>query len=371
MKIGLAYDLKSAVPVALGTPDEEAEEYDPPSTIDALASEIERLGHQLARLGGGPEFLKNVGHTAVDFVFNIAEGRGIYRSREAQIPGVLEMLGIPYFGSDPLTLGICLDKPSAKLVALSAGVLTPQYHVVRQIDELSALRKEAVDFPLVVKPAFEGSSKGVHPTSLVDNWDDLYQAVETALEAYRQPALVEEFVPGTEVTVGLLGNNPPRVLGVMEVVPQSGPNDNFMYTLEVKRDWRNLVSYRVPPALPAGCVREIEATALTLFAALGCRDVARMDFRIARNGNVYFLEANPLPGLGDYSDLPIMASIVGRDYSWLIENLLNSALERCGLSPGVCRRDGGLGVSPRFNLHPLPGQEGGRGMVEEGFAAPS
>ncbi len=331
MKIGLAYDLKNAVTVPLGAPDEEAEEYDPPSTIDALASEIQRLGHQVVRLGGGPEFLENVVHASVDFVFNIAEGRGVYRSREAQIPGVLEMLGIPYSGSDPLTLGICLDKPSAKLVALSAGVRTPRYYVVQQLDQLAALREEAVVFPMVVKPAFEGSSKGIHSTSLAHTWEQLHLAVETALEAYRQPALVEEFIPGTEITVGMLGNNPPRVLAVMEVVPQSGPDDNFMYTLEVKRDWRNLVSYRIPPELPAPCLREIEATAITLFGALGCRDMARMDFRVGRNGTVYFLEANPLPGLGDYSDLPIMASIVGRDYSWLIESILKSALERCGL----------------------------------------
>ena len=140
MKIGLAYDLKTLVKVAPDAPD-EAEEYDPPSTIDAIASEIERLGHQVVRLGGGTEFLWNLGHTSVEFVFNIAEGRGVYRSREAQIPSLLEMLGIPYSGSDPLTLGICLDKPTAKLVALSAGVLTPQYRVVRQIDQLASLRK--------------------------------------------------------------------------------------------------------------------------------------------------------------------------------------------------------------------------------------
>ncbi len=331
MKIGLAYDLKMAVGVAPGAPDEEAEEYDPPSTIDALASGIERLGHQVVRLGGGVEFLDNVRHAAVDFVFNISEGRGVYRSREAQVPSVLEMLGIPYSGSDPLTLAICLDKPSAKQVALSAGVKTPRYQVIQRLDQLACLRTEELTLPAVVKPAFEGSSKGVHGDSRVYTWDDLHQRAKHLLQVYKQPALVEEFIPGAEVTVGVIGNDPPRVVGVMQVVPQQGLDDTFMYTLEVKRNWRQMVFYHCPPQLPAACVQEIENAAITLFRALGCRDVARLDFRIDGNSCVYFLEANPLPGLGDYSDLPIMTALAGWDYSQLLETILNSALERYGL----------------------------------------
>lgn len=332
MKIGLAYDLKpSASPGSRPSLDEEAEEYDPPETIDALASEIQRLGHRVVCLGGGLAFLENVPRAGVDFVFNIAEGRGVYRSREAQIPGILEMLGIPYSGSDPLTLALCLDKLSAKRVALSAGVRTPSFQAVLSLEELCAPGAKPLAFPLVIKPAFEGSSKGIHGTSRVESQDDLYQSVKALLTAYRQPALVEQFVPGREVTVGVVGNTPPRIVGVMEVVPLKGPDDDFMYTVEVKRNWRELVSYRCPPELPSEVLRAVEEAALTLYKELGCRDVARLDFRIDRANQVYFLEANPLPGLGSYSDLPIMADLAGWSYSRLIEGILDSALARYGL----------------------------------------
>lgn len=330
MRIGLTYDLKVPLGARPGRPDDEAEEYDPPETIDALAATIEGLGHRVARLGGGAEFLARVLDTSVDLVFNIAEGRGTFRSREAQVPGVLEMLGIPYSGSDPLTLALCLDKPSAKRVAQDAGVRTPDYAVAEGLQDLEQHVDGRLTFPLVVKPSFEGSSKGIRQSSRVEDPRSLAQAVATLVQDYRQPALMERFIPGIEITVAVLGT-PPRVMGVMEVAPQAGPDEQFMYTLEVKREWREVVSYRCPPHLPASCIQEIEAAALTLFQALGCRDVARFDFRVDSSYRVYFLEANPLPGLGSYSDVPIMASLVGWTYPRLVETILASALGRHGL----------------------------------------
>lgn len=329
MKIGLTYDLKATVEARPGGPEDESEEYDPPDTIDALAAEIAGLGHQVVRLGGGGAFLENLRHSAVDFVFNIAEGRGTYRSREAQVPSVLEMLGIPYSGSDPLTLSLCLDKPLTKRVALSAGVATPSYQVIEEIDGLNGLREGALHVPVVVKPAFEGSSKGIRLTSRVDQWADLCQPVNTVLQMYHQPALVEEFIAGTEITVGIVGNSPPQVVGVMEVVPRLNQDGSFMYTLEVKRDWERLVFYRCPPHLPDSCIEQIKAMALTLFKVLGCRDLARLDFRVDQSNNPYFLEANPLPGLSPiYSDLPIISGLCGWSYSQLIETILNASLDR-------------------------------------------
>lgn len=341
MKIGLTYDLKGTVETQPGGPEDESEDYDPPDTIDALAAEIEGLGHRVVRLGGGHTFLESVRQSAVDLVFNIAEGRGTYRGREAQVPSVLEMLGIPYTGSDPLTLCLCQDKPLAKQAALSAGVATPRYQVIHTMEDLDGRREDGLLFPVVVKPAFEGSSKGIRLTSRVDRWADLRQPVNTILQVYRQPALLEEFIAGTEVTVGVIGNTTPQVLGVMEVVPQppysfhprgNGGREDFMYTLEVKRDWRRLVSYRCPPQLTAQCVKEIEAMALTLYRVLGCRDVARLDFRADRWNRPYFLEANPLPGLSPvHSDLPIMAGLVGWSYTRLIERILKSGMARYSL----------------------------------------
>jgi D-alanine-D-alanine ligase len=332
MRIGLAFDLKTSVDVSPKTPDDGLEEYDPPETIEALASEIERLGHQVVPLGGGRTFLQNILRTKVSFVFNIAEGRGCYRGREAQVPSVLEMLGVPYAGSDPLTLALCLDKPSAKRIALSSGVETPRYQVIENLDDLLHFRDNPIGFPVMVKPAFEGSSKGVHQNSRVEKLEDLFPAVQAVLETYRQPALVEEFIPGIEVTVGLVGNRFPQVVGVMEVVPLGGPNEDFMYTLEVKRHWRQMVSYRCPPHIPDPWVQRIRDSALSLYKTLGCRDMARMDFRVDRLGRAYFIEANPLPGLSPvYGDLSIMGALNGWDYSRIIGTVLDSALERYGM----------------------------------------
>ena len=332
MRIGLAYDLKSAVEIAPDGPEDASEEYDPPDTIAALASEIESLGHEVLRLGGGAEFLDQVRASSLDLVFNIAEGRGVYRSRESQVPAVLEMLGIPYTGSDPLTLALCLDKPFAKQIALSAGVCTPGFRVVRRADDLDRLVDGVLEFPVVLKPSFEGSSKGVRSNSRVDRKEDLQERAGQLLADYRQPVLIEEFVRGKEVTVGVVGNDPPRVMGVMEVAPSSGHDDAFMYTLEVKRDWERLVTYRCPPDLPESCVRDIEQAALVLVDAFGCRDVARLDFRVDLDGRAQFLEANPLPGLSPvYSDLAIMARLSGWEYRRLVETVLNCALARYGL----------------------------------------
>ncbi|MBM3943502.1 MAG: D-alanine--D-alanine ligase [SAR202 cluster bacterium] len=332
MKIGLTYDLKTSIQLRPGGADDEAEEYDPPGTIDALASAVERLGHQAVRLGGGTEFLDKVRINPVDLVLNIAEGRGTYRSREAQIPSVLEMLGIPYSGSDPLTLAVALDKPAAKIMVQSAGVSTPAWVVIQSPEQLPSIARSGLRFPMLVKPSYEGSSKGIRQTSRVANDAELRNAVRQVTSLYRQPALVEEFISGAEVTVGVLGNQPPRVLAVMEVVPRQGRHPDFMYSLEVKRDWEALVRYQSPPELPAACIKDIEDATIAAYQALGCRDLARLDFRIDANHRPYFLEANPLPGMGVYSDMPILAALAGMSYQQLVEQILDAAIQRCGLA---------------------------------------
>lgn len=333
MKIGLAFDLKAPSGVTVESLNDESEEYDPPETIDALTSELEGLGHQVVPLGGGRGFLENILRSDLDLVFNIAEGRGRGRSREAQVPAVLEMLGLPYVGSDPLTLALCLDKPSAKQIALAGGIPTPRFQVIDKVDDLSRLGTITLEFPLMVKPAYEGSSKGIHQGSRVNCPSDLRERVGQVIETYRQPALVEEFIAGTEVTVGMVGGNPAQIVGVMEVVPQDGSAEDFMYTLDVKRNWRQMVSYRCPPRLPASCVKELETLAAVLFRVLGCRDMARFDFRVDRENRPYFIEANPLPGLSpDYGDLSIMGDLTGWGYSRIVRTILESALNRHGLS---------------------------------------
>ena len=161
MIIGLAYDLKDKILLKEGLPEDALEEYDSPETINGLASALEAAGHSVVNLGGGREFLINVLNTRVDLVFNISEGRGNYRSREAQVPSALEMLGIPFVGSDPLCLAVCLDKPLTKKLASSAGITTPKWLVVKDRKGLDDVDLSDFPFPSFVKPAQEGSSKGV------------------------------------------------------------------------------------------------------------------------------------------------------------------------------------------------------------------
>jgi D-alanine-D-alanine ligase len=333
MKIGITYDLKTEGALggqqAAGAPDDFQEEYDSPATIEAIAAELRGLGHAVVKLGDGRELLERLLAEPPDFVFNIAEGQGIGRAREARVPAVLEMLGIPYTGSDPLTLAVTLDKDCAKRLVASAGVAVPRGVVLRPSDEgmgpdgaWSSFR-----FPVIVKPAWEGSSKGIRGKSLVEHPDQLPEVMQSLWRDHRQPVLVEEYVQGDELTVGVLGNTPAQILGIMRVVPRQ-PTERFIYSLDVKRDFENQVRYECPAPLPATATRAVEEAALAAYRVLGCRDVSRIDFRL-RGGVPYFLEVNPLPGLNPHSgDLVIMARHMGWTYSRLITTIWQAAWER-------------------------------------------
>jgi D-alanine-D-alanine ligase len=327
MRIGLAYDLKESVALSLADPEDALEEYDSAATVELIAGSLKSHGHSVVMLGGGREFIDNIISGPVDFVFNIAEGRGNYRSREAQVPAVLEMLGIPYSGSDPQCLAICLDKPLTKTLVAAAGVRTPCFCLVNDISQLSEVTWEQFTFPVIIKPAYEGSSKGIRQASLAERPDGAGALVGHLLESYQQPMMVEEYISGEEVTVGIVGNAPPIVVGIMRVVPRQ-KHDRFIYSLEVKRDWQTLVDYECPARFSDETIREINSSSLKAFKALGCRDFARLDFRVTAEGVPYFIEINPLPGLGVHSDLYIMATKMGRNHAQLIGEILKAALRR-------------------------------------------
>jgi len=326
MRIGLSYDLKSAVTLDTADPEDALEEYDSLETVEIIATALNAAGHSVVMLGGGDEFLENILRQKVDIVFNIAEGRGNSRSRESQVPAVLEMLGIPFTGSDSHCLTVCLDKPLAKKLVAAEGVATPKWCLVNDEAELSNMAWER--FPAIVKPAYEGSSKGIRLTSVVDNVEQLRQEASRLLNDYRQPVMVEQFISGDEVTLGIIGNAPPKVIGMMRILPRN-KEERFVYSLEVKRDYLNLVNYESPPQLADKVLSGIASAGLKVFRVLGCRDFARIDFRVGHNGIPYFLEINPLPGLGTYSDLVIMAQKLGWTHQGLIQAVLEAALRRC------------------------------------------
>ena len=333
MRIGIAYDLAPGSRSDEG-PDDRFEEFDKPETVEAIAAVLRGEGHEVVLLGDGRSFLYKILENPVDLVWNQAEGEGIGRCRESRVPAVLEMLGIPCTGSDPLTLAAALDKPLAKRL-VSHRVAVPGGSTFREVDsqariEASLARGECGPPPWIVKPAFEGSSKGIRTNALVDTGETATGLVLALVRDYRQPILVEEFIEGDEVTVGLIGNGATLdIIGLMRVRPRSN-NPRFIYSIEVKRDWDEQVEYETPIRLPGEQVGRIELAAREAYEALGCRDLARIDFRV-RDGIPYFLEANPLPGLApDWSDLVILAKGYGISHSDLIKRVLHAALTRLG-----------------------------------------
>jgi len=327
MRIGLSYDLKETRTIQQASCDDAFEEYDSLETVELIAADLEAEGHTVTMLGGGREFLDRILHERVDFVFNIAEGRGTYRSREAQVPSILEMLDIPYSGSDPQCLAICLDKPLTKKLVASQGVSTPNWRVINARQELRQMDSCDFPFPAIVKPAYEGSSKGIRLTSVVEDAKQAMEVTESLLEKYQQPAMMEEIILGDEVTVGIIGNSPPNVLGIMRILPKQR-DSYFIYNLDVKRNYLDLVEYECPAGLEEKVLQCIQVSSLRAFQALGCRDFARLDFRISTAGVPYFLEINPLPGLSAHSDLAIMAERMGWSHRQLINAVLNAARER-------------------------------------------
>ncbi len=337
MRIGIAFDLIPVEPGGDG-PDDRFEEFDRPETVEAIAEVLRGDGHDVTLLGDGRELLRRVLDDPPDFVWNLAEGQGVGRSREARVPAALEMLGIPYSGSDPLTMAASLDKDVSRRLVRSRGVRIPKGTLVMPHADPGSTERvlgeefsDPGDYPVIVKPAFEGSSKGIRGRCLAETAAEAVAAALRLAGEYEQPVLVEGFIDGDEVTVGLVGNGERvGVLGVMRIVPK-GSAARFVYSLEVKRDWERRVDYEAPALLTAGAMRRLIEEARLAFDALGCRDLARIDFRL-RDGVPYFIEANPLPGLAPISsDLVILARGHGLGHADLIRTVLRVALDRVGL----------------------------------------
>ena len=329
MKIGITYNSKDELSPNTITDDESCEEFDTADTISAICEALKKNGHEAVKLGSDLRIIGRIREENVDIVFNIAEGHH-GRNRESHIPSVLEMLNIPYSGSDPLTLGLTLDKIVTKKIAMQAGIPTPRYKVIRTLRDLSLVENK-LSYPLIAKPAWEGSSKGIYNSSKVFTGRELEISVRLVLDKYpHQPVLVEEYIEGREITVGVMGNGLPEILGLMEIANKANPGGDVFYSLETKRNWKELVEYVSPPDISRIFDNHIRYRALTAFKEFGCRDIARIDFRISEKYNkLFMLEVNPLPGLSpEYADLVIMARMRGIPYEGLILSILNHALSR-------------------------------------------
>jgi D-alanine-D-alanine ligase len=325
LRVGFAYNVKRIVPTPDAMEDSEAE-YDSPTTLQAIREAIASWGHEIVDLEATPELPSLLASTPLDLVFNIAEGlKG--RNRESQVPALLELLDIPYTGSDPATLSIALDKGLAKKIVRQHGIQTPNFQLMTTGKE--RLLKDFTKFPLIVKPVAEGSSKGVVSKSVCNTESELREAVREILERYQQPALVEDYIAGREFTVGLLGEKRPKVLVPMEVVFLDKSEKTPVYSFQHKLEWNDRIRYDVPAKLDPAQLERLRSASRAAFMALGCRDVARIDFRMDERGRIFFLECNPLPGLTPgWSDLVLIAQGSGIDYRNLIGEILSGAIRR-------------------------------------------
>jgi D-alanine-D-alanine ligase len=322
MRIGVTYDLRSDY-LAQGLGEEETAEFDAEETIAAVCQALMELGHQAQRIGGIKPLTQALAKGARwDAVFNICEGlKGV--SREAQVPALLEAYDIPYVFSDPLTLALTLDKAMTKRVVRDAGVPTADFAVIEREADIA---KVVLPFPLFLKPVAEGSGKGVDARSRVTDLGQLESVARDLLARFRQPVLVEEFLPGREFTVGITGTGEgASVLGVSEIVPK----DKYIgdgYGFENKSGWEDkldIIPVTDSDAKAAGAV------ALAAWKVLRCRDGGRADVRLDKNGKPRFIEVNPLAGIRPgYSDLCFIAEFQGLSYRDLIGKFLDSFLVR-------------------------------------------
>ncbi len=328
LKIALLANLKKNAPHYPGEPKDRWSELDSERTMEAITAALREGGHEVTFIEGDKRLYHKLERGNFDIAFNICEGhRG--DARESQVPAILEMLGLPYTGSKVLSLALTLDKSMAKRILASHGLPTPRFQVFESpYDPLDP----ALRYPLFVKPSREGTGMGISKDSVVRDEGELRAQVCWLMETYREPALVEEYIKGREITVGLLGNERPHIFPPLEVdLTPCPPEEGEIYTSHIKSELYDSPRYLCPAPLTDGQTEELGRLAVAAFRALDCLDVARVDFRLdADDGDKpYILEINPLPGLcPGVSDLVMQAEADGMSHAELINAILNEALER-------------------------------------------
>jgi D-alanine-D-alanine ligase len=329
MKVAVLYNPRPAHTDA-AIPDDAFEEYDSRETIEAICGALGSLGVDPVPVAVDRRLPWRLEEGRFDFAFNIAEGEG-RRCRTAVPAAVCELLGLPHTGSDALTLAATQDKAFARRIVFPDIPVARAVLVETDSDEHTLAD---LSYPVIVKPNDEGSSKGIGSGSVCWSPAEAADKCRWLRSRYRCPALVEEFLPETEVTVGVRGNGDGRsVLALMEIAPAE-PKEQFVYDVPTKRDWRHRVQYHVPPRLPPATLDAIRDYALEAYRLLGCRDLARIDFRLDADGRAFFLECNPLPGLNPVnSDIVILSRGV-ISYETLIQGVLQDAGRRVGVSIG-------------------------------------
>jgi D-alanine-D-alanine ligase len=299
---------------------DETAEFDKQETIDALKNSLDLMGYETEPIGNTFQLIEALaGGKRWDMVFNIAEG--LYGDgRESVVPAILDQYRIPYVFSGPVIMGLSLNKHLAKLVVAASGVPVSPGVLITDVNDLERCN---LKYPLFVKPVSEGTGKGITQKSLVHTLKELTGMVEWILKEFRQPALVEEYLPGREFTVGIVGyGDEALAIGGMEVICA----DNLPYSVEVKENYLEYCKYK---PLGPDIIDECNSVALRAWRALDAVDAGRVDLKADRNGNICFIEVNPLAGLNPvHSDLPILSRLSGIEYQTLMEMIMKAALKR-------------------------------------------
>jgi D-alanine-D-alanine ligase len=302
---------------------EDTAEFDKKETVDALAESLGKMGYETEQVGNAFQLIEALANgKRWDLIFNIAEG--LYGDgRESVIPAILDQYRIPYVFSGPVIMGLSLNKHLTKLIVNAAGVPISQGILISDIQDIN---KCNLEYPLFIKPVSEGTGKGITEKSLVHSLDEMNTMVEWIITRFNQPALVEEYLPGREFTVGIVGSgDQAEAIGGMEVIC----SDNLPYSVEVKENYQQYCQYK---PLDQDIAEECKKVALNAWRAIGAVDAGRVDLKADKNGRICFIEANPLAGLNPvHSDLPILARMYGIEYQKLMEMIMKSAVKRLNL----------------------------------------
>jgi D-alanine-D-alanine ligase len=329
MKIALTFNLKKE---DKSKPADYFSEFDSEETIDAITNALRSRGHSVVFVEADqPDLFSHFRNNRVDMVFNIAEGKH-GKFRESEIPAVLDYLDIPYTGSNTFSLALALNKAMTKKILKADNIPTPNFQVFIKGDE--KLDPE-LKFPLIIKPNREGSAKGISLSNVVKTGDELYNKIKELIQTYRQEMLVEEFIEGKELTVGILENGKTTVLPILEIdFSTCVKSGEFFYSWRMKEyqgdDQLGLTpTFHCPARLDQETEKLVKDTALRTHRAIGCFDISRTDIRLSRDNIPYVLEINPLPGLNPReSNFPLMAYAAGMKYEDIIDSILMSAYQR-------------------------------------------
>ncbi len=333
MKIVLTYNLKKKDD---SKPADYFSEFDSQDTVDAIILALEMKGHTVEPVDvESPSLLSYFRKKSVDAVFNIAEGKSS-KFRESEVPAILDYLNIPYTGSNTFSLALALNKTITKKVLQADNIPTPRFQLfVTGNEEFNA----ALRFPLIVKPNREGSAKGINTSNVVKDEESLLKKIKEIISVYKQEVLVEEFVAGKELTVGILENGKVTILPILEIdFSTCQKSGEYFYSWRMKEYQGNtelglVPTFHCPARLEKDTEELIKETALKTHRAVGCFGISRTDIRLGKDNIPYVLEINPLPGLHPReSNFPLMAYAAGMKYEEMIEAILLSASERNGLN---------------------------------------